>query len=183
MRGISRLTYASGLAAIVAAVMLGGCTQTPDTSALDAEHARLADNKAKTQRFFDEVVNKGNLAVMDELLSPDMIDHEPQPPGMPSGREGVRQFFSMVRTAFPDLHASVDHMVAEGDFVVIVSTWSGTQKGEFMGVPASGNQVTWPVWDMIRIVDGHAVEHWGLSDAMSMMIGMGAMQPPAGMMP
>jgi steroid delta-isomerase-like uncharacterized protein len=184
MRARSRLTLACGISLLLAATfMLGACAQPPDTSALDTEHARLADNKATTQRLFDEVINQGNMAVIDELLTPDMVDHEPGPPGMPPGREGVHQFFTMMHQAFPDLHVAVDQMVAEGDFVVVMSTWSGTQSGEFMGVPASGNPVTWQVWDMVRIVDGQVTEHWGLTDMMSLMMGMGALPMPPGMTP
>lgn len=168
---------------LLAAGILAACAQAPDTSALDLEHARLDANKAAFQRFFDEVVNKGKMDFVDSLLAPDFVEHEELPSGTPAGRDGVRQFFTMIRTAFPDLHVAIDRTVAQDDFVVVLATWSGTQTGPFMGVPASGKPATWQSWDMVRIVDGKAVEHWGLTDIMSLMMGIGAMPPPPGMTP
>jgi predicted ester cyclase len=176
-----RSVLALGLPVVFAA-LAAGCAQSLDTSALDAEHAQLAANKAAFQRFFDEVAMGGNLALIDELCSVNFVEHE-EMPGMTPGRAGVHEFFSMIRAAFPDLHVTVDHMLAEGDKVVAAVRWSGTHQGEFMGVPASGNQVSFTSWEMVRMVDGRAVEHWGLTDGMAMMMGMGAIPMPAGTMP
>lgn len=130
-------------------------------------------NKALTQKFYDEVANKGNMAAADELLAEDFVDHEPFP-GIGPGRDGCKQFFSMMRETFPDLNFDTKFMVAEGDKVVIYLTMSGTQKGEFMGMPASGKKFSINTIDIIRIADGKAVEHWGVTDGMTMMQQLGA---------
>jgi steroid delta-isomerase-like uncharacterized protein len=99
------------------------------------------ENKGKTRRFMDEVFNKGNLAVADELLAPNLIDHNPFP-GQPPGVEGLKQATVALRQAFPDLHVTVDEMLSDGDKVVIRSTMKGTHKGTFMNIPATGKQIS-----------------------------------------
>ena len=114
----------------------------------------------------------------DEFLAPDFVEHEELPPGMPSGREGVKQMTAMMRSAFPDFKATIDDMVAEGDKVVLRMTWKGTHKGEFMGVRPTGKSVSFGVIDIIRIAGGKFVEHWGQMDSMGMMQQLGAMPGP-----
>ena len=80
----------------------------------------------------------------------------------------------MFRTAFPDFNVSIDDMIAEGDKIVARTTWKGTQKGEFMGIPSSGKRVSFSVIDIIRISGGKFVEHWGLMDNSAMMQQLGA---------
>lgn len=135
------------------------------------------DNKAKTQRFYDEVLNQGKIAAADEYLAEDFVDHEPFP-GVKPGREGCKQFFSMMRDAFPDLKFDVHFMLADGDKVAAYLTMSGTQSKEFAGIPSSGKKFSVNVIDIIRIVDGKAVEHWGVTDGMTMMQQLGAMPAP-----
>jgi steroid delta-isomerase-like uncharacterized protein len=128
----------------------------------------VEENKAMAQRFFDEVISQGKLEVVDELCSPDLVDHE-QLPGMPEGREGVKQFFAGLREAIPDLQVDVHDMVGEGDKVVVRSTMHGTHEKEFVGIPPSGARVEIPVIDVVRVADGQAVEHWGVSDLSALM--------------
>jgi predicted ester cyclase len=80
----------------------------------------------------------------------------------------------MLRSAFPDFKGTIDDIVAEGDKLVLRWTWSGTQKGEFMGVPPTGKSVSFGVIDIFRIAEGKVVEHWGLMDSMSLMQQLGA---------
>lgn len=136
------------------------------------------DNKALMRRVYDEVINGGNVALIDELVAADFIEHE-EFPGLAGGREGMKQFFTMMRTAFPDLRMAVDDLIAEGDKVVARTTMSGTHKGEFMGMDPSGKQFRVSAIDVIRFADGKAVEHWGLTDAAAMMEQIGAI-PAAG---
>jgi len=145
--------------------------------ALSAQ-ASEKENMEKMQRFYDEGVNKGKMAVMDELLAEDFVEHE-MFPGLASGREGCKQFFSTMRTAFPDLKFDVDFMMADGDKVAAYLTISGTQKGEFMGTPATGKKFEIKCIDIVRIVDGKAVEHWGVSDGAAMMQQLGMAPPQA----
>lgn len=134
-------------------------------------------NKALVRRL-EEVFNRGNISLVDELFAPDFVEHEELPPGIPPGREAVKQLTTMFRSAFPDFKATIDDIVAEGDKVVIRQTWSGTHKGEFMGVPPTGKSVSFGVIDIVRIAGGKLVEHWGQMDNMGMMQQLGAIPTP-----
>jgi len=135
-------------------------------------------NKALIRRLIEELFNKGNTGIVGEIFAPDFVDHEQLPPGIPSGREGVKVLTTMMRSAFPDFKATIHDILADGDKVVIRMTWSGTQKGEWMGVPATGKRVSFGVIDIIRITNGKLVEHWGQMDSMSMMQQLGAIPAP-----
>lgn len=138
------------------------------------------DTRAMLQRFYDGV-NTGNLGVIDELVADDFVEHE-EFPGISQDKAGVTQFFTMFRSAFPDMHMETDVVVAEGDLLCAHGKMSGThQGGEFMGMPPSGKHFEVSGFDMVRIRDGQVTEHWGLMDAMTMMQQLGAMpeQAPA----
>lgn len=141
----------------------------------------VEQNKALFRRFVEEVFNKGNVSTIDEFLAPNFVEREVLPPGTPSGREGVKQLTMMFRTAFPDFNVSIDDIIAEGDKIVARTTWSGTQKGEFMGIPSSGKRVSFDVIDIIRISEGKGVEHWGVMDSSALMQQLGVIPaaPPA----
>jgi len=130
-------------------------------------------NMTQMKKFYTEVINKGNIDLMDKLCQKDFVEHEALP-GVASNLEGVKQFFTMYRAAFPDLKFTVDQMIAKDDKVVTHITITGTQEGEFMGVPASGKKINLKGIDIVRFVDGKAVEHWGVTDTMTMMQQIGA---------
>jgi predicted ester cyclase len=139
----------------------------------------IEQNKALVCQMVDEIFNRGNVDLADEFLAPDFAEREELPPGLPRDREGVKQLTTMLRSAFPDLTATVEDIVAEGDKVVIRQTWTGTHTGgEFMGVPPTGTRVSVGVIDIIRIAGDKFVEHWGQMDSMGMMQQLGAMPPP-----
>jgi predicted ester cyclase len=135
-------------------------------------------NKAAGRRMVEEVFNQGHMSMVDELLAPNFVEREELPPGMPRDREGVKVLTTMLRSAFPDFKATLDDIVAEGDKVVIRQTWSGTQKGEFMGIPPTGKKVSFGVIDIMRFEGGKVVEHWGQMDSMGMMQQLGAIPEP-----
>jgi len=135
-------------------------------------------NKALVRQLVEEIFNRGNMSIVDEVFAPDFVEREELPPRMPRDREGIRQMSAMLRSAFPDFKATIDDIVAEGDKVVIRQTWSGTQKGEWMGMPPTGKSVSFGVIDIIRIADGKFVEHWGQMDSMGMMQQLGAIPAP-----
>ena len=135
-------------------------------------------NKALARRLVEEVFNQGNMSVIDELLSPDFVDHEQLPPEMPPGREATKLMFTMLRSAFPDFKATIEHLIAEGDKAVLSMTWTGTQQGEFMGVPSTGKSMSIGVIDIFRLAEGKFVEHWGQTDMMGMMQQLGAIPAP-----
>lgn len=136
----------------------------------------IEQNKTIVRRFIEEVISKGNLAVIDELIAPDYIYHAP---GMEvSGPDGMKQLFTMLRTAFPNWHETVEDMIAEGDKVVFRVTGNGTHKGEFMGIPPTGKQVTMKGIDIVHIEGGKLVEHWANFDQLSLMQQLGVIPAP-----
>jgi steroid delta-isomerase-like uncharacterized protein len=138
----------------------------------------MADHRALTQRFYDEVMNEGRLDVIDELLADDFVEHE-EIPGLEPTREGVKAFFRMYVAAFPDLRFEAEDMLVSGDKVVTRARVTGTHQGEFMGIPATGKRIDIPVIDIIRFGDdGLGREHWGVLDSLKMMEQLGVV--PAG---
>ena len=135
------------------------------------------ENKASARRFLEEVMNRGNVAVIDEVSSPSFVDHS-APPGVPAGNDGFKAFVTMFRTAFPDLHYTIDDEILEGDRVVQRVTARGTMKGDFQGMPASGKTATWSEIHITRFENGKAVEHWGVVDQLAMLAQLGFAQAP-----
>ena len=121
------------------------------------------DNKAKMRQFYEEVVQNGDFAKLDEFAAPNFVDHNPGP-GQAPGAEGVKQFFTAMRAAVSDLRVNVEQIIAEGDKVAAHVSISGRHTGELMGIPPSGKDVVMRVSDIVRIENGKAVEHWGVED-------------------
>ena len=125
------------------------------------------DNIATSQRL-GEAVNSGNLDVFHELWAPNVIDHDPAPDQSP-GPEGFIQVFQALRTAFPDLNVTVDHMVTDEENVAIAYTLTGTHQGDFLGVPATGRRVSARGVQISRFQNGQVVERWGSSDQLGIL--------------
>lgn len=126
-------------------------------------------------RFYEEVLTGGNIGLIDELTTEDVVDHEEGLPGQPSGREGVRFFVNAIRQGFPDLQLkTIDPTMTDGDLEAARTIVSGTHSGEFMGIPASGSAVEFESIDIIRLSDGKVAEHWGVTDVLSLMQQIGA---------
>lgn len=126
------------------------------------------DNVATLQRFYQEAVNLGHLELFDEFLAEDFVEHE-ELPGIPPNREGVKQWFTLMRTAFPDLKFDVEFTMADGDKVAAYLTISGTQAAEFLGVPSQGRAFSVKTVDIVGFENGKAVAHWGVTDTGMMM--------------
>jgi steroid delta-isomerase-like uncharacterized protein len=133
----------------------------------------MAGQEALMRRFYDEVLSGGDLDVVAELCTEDVVDHE-APPGTPTGIDGVRAFVQMLRTGFPDLRATVEDAFESGDRACARVRFTGTHQGEFMGVPASGNRIDIETIDIIRVADGKCAEHWGVTDNIALMQQIGA---------
>ena len=134
-------------------------------------------NKTSVRRFYDEVFNKKNRAAIDEFIDPNQVDHA-APPGTPGGLAGAKQTIGMYLTAFPDLHFTVEDMIAEGDKLVARLTVRGTQQGAFMGIPPTGKHVTVTAIDISRMAGGKSVEHWIEMDTLGMMQQLGVIPAP-----
>ncbi len=130
------------------------------------------ENKATTRRvFIEEFWNQGNLPVVDELCTPNFIYHTAT--GPVHGPEGLKQFATMYRTAIPDLHITIEDMIAEEDKVVTRWTARGTQLGPLMGIPPTGKQATVTGIVIGRFEGGKFVEGWLEFDALGMMQQLG----------
>jgi steroid delta-isomerase-like uncharacterized protein len=132
-------------------------------------------NKAVVRRFIEEVQNKKNMDVFDELNAPDFVNLS-APPGMPTDREGGKMFLGGFLSAFPDSRVMIDDMIAEGDRVATKKTFTGTHTGDFGDIPATGNRVTIQYVDILRLRDGKIIEHWLSMDQLSFRQQLGALR-------
>jgi len=137
------------------------------------------ENKAIVLRIFEEAFNRGNMAVIDEVVATHAVYHLPDEDIR--GPEGFHQMVAGMRTAFPDFHVTPEEVVAEGDIVVVRFTDRGTHQGDGIGVPPTGKHVMWSGFDMARIADGKIIEGWGMIDVMGLMhqLGVIAASEPA----
>jgi len=134
------------------------------------------ENKAIVRRGIEEIINKANLAVVDELMATNYVSHGPGGQEV-NGPEGFKQLITMYRTAFPDLHYTVEHLIAEGDKVVAHYTARGTHQGDLMGIAPTGKQVTVTAMSINRIVGGKIVEEWESVDQLAMLQQIGVVPP------
>ncbi len=125
------------------------------------------DNKAIVRHAFEELFNRQNLAVVDESMTSDFIHHGPGTREI-RGSEHFKEN-PLIFLAFPDIHFTIEDMIAEGDKVVTRWTIRGTHRGEFMGLPPTGNLVTWTGINITRLVDGKGIEDWVEQDTLGLM--------------
>jgi predicted ester cyclase len=136
-----------------------------------------ATNEAIYRRIIEEGFNQGNLAVADELVAQNAVEH--QRGGAGDGPEGVKRTIRVLRSAFPDFTLTIEEVVAIGDKVWARQRGGGTNLGSFAGYPSTGRQAFVEVIDICRFEDGKMVEHWGVPDQLGMMIQLGHVAPPA----
>ena len=119
-------------------------------------------NKELVEAFCTTVFVKHDLSTLDRLMRDDYIQHNPD---VPQGKAGFRQFFETTFKAIPDFRYTLKKIIAEGDFVFMYCTTSGTHTGgEWLGVQPTGNRLNFDVVDMFRIQDGLIAEHWDVAD-------------------
>jgi steroid delta-isomerase-like uncharacterized protein len=136
---------------------------------------------AATMRHVYDLISAGDIDGFGELVAEDFVEHE-ETPGLEPTKEGVKQFFHMYKTAFPDLRMEAQDILVSGDKVVARARATGTHQGEFFGMPATGKSFDVQLIDIIRFGDdGLAREHWGVFDALAMMQQLGVIpdHPPA----
>jgi steroid delta-isomerase-like uncharacterized protein len=128
----------------------------------------IEENKARDRRLVEEALNRGNLAVADELIAPDFVDHA-APPGMQHGPDGFKAAVAAFRSAFPDLHVTVEEQLAAGDRVARRMTMRGTHRGDLFGIPPTGQPMAIAGIHLVRLAGGTLVEHWGINDDVGML--------------
>jgi steroid delta-isomerase-like uncharacterized protein len=133
-------------------------------------------NKAAFNRFC-EAMNSNDEAIIsrtiDELVEPDAVIRTPVPIDV-TGAQALKLVFTTLHRAYPDLHITVEDLIAEGDKVVNRNTVTGTHQGEYMGIPPTGRRVTYDEIFIFRFVDGRVAETWGVVDVLSQMRQLGA---------
>ncbi len=138
------------------------------------------DNKATVRRWMEEGWNQGNVAVFDELSAPNWIIHDPNLPQVRT-LEDYKRWATETRNAFPDLHGTIDDLIAEGDQVVVRYTIRGTNTGDFvtpMSLPATGKQVSVTGIAIIRFAGGKGVEVRQVGDTLGMFQQLGLIPAP-----
>lgn len=138
----------------------------------------LDKDKVTLSRIPLEAFNEGKVDVIDEVMTPDHIEHVPAPPGSPPGNEGLKAFIAGLRSAFPDFKYKLVRVVAEGDFIVHHLSAEGTMKGAFAGMPPSGKHAVWEEIHITRMSGGKAVEHWAVIDQLGMLRQLGFVPDP-----
>jgi steroid delta-isomerase-like uncharacterized protein len=137
--------------------------------------AQETRNKA-TFRRFDDAVNTGDAELIsktiDELVEPDVLIRTPLPVEA-TGAQALKQVWAMLLRAFPDLHITIEDLLAEGDKVVIRNTVTGTHQGEYMGLPPTGKSVTYNEIFILRFANDRIAETWGVVDVLSQMKQLG----------
>ena len=130
-----------------------------------------ANGKTISRRFFEEILSRGNVELVEQLFTGDYNAHTPI--DVFEGLEGAKQFVTVLREAFPDLEVKVEEQVAEGDKVANLWRARGTHRGNFGGIPATGRKMDTNGMTMFRVADGKVLESWGFADLMSMMKQLG----------
>ncbi len=137
---------------------------------------QATSNKATLTRF-QEALSSGDWELIsttiDELVEPDAQIRTPLPIEA-TGAQLLKEVFGRLHRAFPDLHITVEDVVAEGDKVVARDTVTGTHRGEYMGLPPSGKSITYKEIFIARFVNGRIAETWGVVDVLSQMRQLGA---------
>jgi len=135
------------------------------------------NNKAIVRGFVEEVINKGHFDSAAQFVWEDVAEQVPLP-GQGPGLEGLKQVIRGFRTAFPDLHFAVEEQIAEGEKVLTRFEWTGTHRGEFAGVPATGRTVK--VWGMVvdRLLEGRIKDTRIIMDSLGLMMQLGVFPPP-----
>jgi steroid delta-isomerase-like uncharacterized protein len=133
------------------------------------------ENKAISRRFLDELWNRSNFGLVDQLLASDYDGHSST---VIRGPEGAMEFVPRLRSAFPDFQFSILDQIAEGDKVATRWTIRGTHKGEFQGMPPSGKQIEMTGITIFRIANGKLIEGWTNEDVLGMLQQIGAVPVP-----
>jgi steroid delta-isomerase-like uncharacterized protein len=154
---------------LMLAAIIFSCNNSANNSMSD--HA--ADNKAKAQRFYDEVINAHSTATIDSFCAEGFTDHNPSYGHSGKGSADLKATFNEMFASFPDVKATPEFIIAKGDTVVAYLTMTGTNSGAMGNMPATNKSFKFNGIDIVVIKDGKATERWGVFDDYSMMTQLG----------
>ncbi len=137
----------------------------------------MQDNSTIVGRFIEETINQGQIDSAAQFVWEDVVEQVPFP-GQGPGLEGLKDTLRGMRSAFPDLYFSVEEQMADGDKVLTRFEWTGTHRGEFVGIPATGRSVK--VWGMVidRLEESRIKDTRIIMDMLGLMMQLGAFPPP-----
>jgi predicted ester cyclase len=124
----------------------------------------LEDNKELVRRLIEEGFNQGNLDAVDEIVSPDVVTHNPIILDAPSGSDSIRGGIELIHNAFSDINVEIHEILAEGDRVATFLQMSGTNTGDYRRGGATNKSLSFRAFFIWRVADGKLVESWGLAD-------------------
>jgi predicted ester cyclase len=140
--------------------------------------AQETSNKVTARRFNDAANSHDEelmLTTFDEVFEPDVLIRTPLPLQV-TGVQAIKEVFTTLHRAFPDLHVTIEDLIAEGDKVVSRNSVTGTHQGEYMGVAPTGKSITYNEIFIMRFVKGRVAETWGVVDVLSQMRQLGVIQ-------
>ena len=133
------------------------------------------ENKAIVRRAF-EAINKGDLAFWDDMLADDFVYRDPAQPHA-LGKENYKQYLATIRTAYPDVHFTLEDISAEGDTVAVRWTFLGTQEGEIRGISPTGKKVLMTGMHIYHFASGKVVNLWANWDTLGYLQQLGVIPP------
>lgn len=137
---------------------------------------RNETNTGVVRRYYEEVLNKGNVGLLDEIAVTDYVENDLLP-GQGEGLKGLKERVTIIKDAFGQTF-KIEDLIAEGDKVVVRWTGSGKQVGEFNGMPATGKEFTIAGIDIHRFKEGRIAEHWQVVDQLSLLQQLGVLPEP-----
>jgi predicted ester cyclase len=170
-------TFVFGLSTLLAVTPLSVATAQNATPAAGCPTTTEVENKATALRWNEEAVNGHNPDVLDEIATPDIIQHSGTlPDGV--GLEHAKAVLGVLLTGFPDVKHTIEDVVTEDDLVVIRWTATGTQTGEFQGIAPTGKEVTWTGVNIYRLECGKIAEQWSELDGIGRLQQLGVLATP-----
>ena len=141
---------------------------------------RESTPEAVVRRLIDEGFSQARLEVCDELISNEMVEHQDYGPHHASGPAGVKAVITSLRHAFSDFNLTIEALIVVGDTVWIRNVATGTNDGPYMGHAPTGRRFRAQVFDVLRVVEGRVVEHWGVPDRLGVLLQLGTFSGPSG---
>lgn len=173
-----RIPHASLVLAILAASTAVLADSLDDPAGMDPSCRGHEQNRETYLRELEHVVNAGRMELVDELIAPDYVNHS-APPGAPQGRDAIRGYLKIMKTAFPDRRVKNEMLLCAGDYVIVRSTVTGTSLGPYFGRPPTGKTFSVMGTDIYLVRDGQLHGRWGNEDALGMMTQLGYVKPDA----